>query len=59
MSEQRHGWAECLDCRHRWYVVLAPWESADWIDCPECGEQGRMVKYVTPDAVAPRGPGRR
>ena len=47
MTAKQQGWFECLECRHRWYVVLEPGETADWKDCPECDEQGRMVKYVT------------
>jgi len=39
------GIAECYTCGHRWLAVLGPGDSVDWIDCPECGEQGRLVRY--------------
>lgn len=48
MAFLRYGYAECVKCDHRWYVRLGPKQSADWLDCPECGEQARMVKYVSP-----------
>lgn len=48
-AREMRGIAECFTCRHRWLVVLKDGESVDWIDCPECGEQGRMVRYPLED----------
>ena len=45
------GWAQCLDCKHRWMAV-APVGTRE-LDCPECGlNKGRFRNVCMPEKDA-------